>query len=313
MIKSGAALDRDGRVAVDFARRHPGTLIVVQGDHETGGLTIENPDPEDESGDELSREDGPFPVRARTCRSSPTGPPPAHRRRHPDHGQRPRLGGLRRRHRQHRRPRRHRAGDARRIEPAAHAGPPSRPPRTGTRTGARSGVGDEDLLLELDAFVAALLADVALDAERHAGLDHPVVARVLEVQVVVQVRVLAGHAAPVRRDEVAVGDEALRDLPRLPRVLPERHARARKSPCCGAPARERCRYSSRLRRVGASGPGVEGAREVAVVAVAADDVGVERDELARLEAALARSPGTRGSSAVPSSAGASRRSRRRAR
>ena len=62
MIKSGAALDRTVALAVDFARRHPGTLIVVQGDHETGGLTIENPDPEDESGDELSREDGPFPV-----------------------------------------------------------------------------------------------------------------------------------------------------------------------------------------------------------------------------------------------------------
>jgi alkaline phosphatase len=62
MIKAGAALDRTVALAVDFARRTPGTLIVVQGDHETGGLTIENPDPEDESGDELSREDGPFPV-----------------------------------------------------------------------------------------------------------------------------------------------------------------------------------------------------------------------------------------------------------
>jgi alkaline phosphatase len=62
MIKAGAALDRTVALAVDFARRHPGTLIVVQGDHETGGLTIENPDPEDESGEELSREDGPFTV-----------------------------------------------------------------------------------------------------------------------------------------------------------------------------------------------------------------------------------------------------------
>jgi len=62
MIKAGAALDRTVALAVDFARRHPGTMIVVQGDHETGGLTIENPDPEDESGDELSGEDGPFPV-----------------------------------------------------------------------------------------------------------------------------------------------------------------------------------------------------------------------------------------------------------
>jgi alkaline phosphatase len=63
MIKSGQALDRTVRLAVRFARTHPGTLIVVQGDHETGGLTIENPDDEDESGEELSREDGPFPVK----------------------------------------------------------------------------------------------------------------------------------------------------------------------------------------------------------------------------------------------------------
>jgi alkaline phosphatase len=63
MVKAGQALDRTVAVAVAFARRHPSTLIVVQGDHETGGLTIENPDDEDESGVELSREDGPFTVR----------------------------------------------------------------------------------------------------------------------------------------------------------------------------------------------------------------------------------------------------------
>jgi alkaline phosphatase len=63
MVKAGQALDRTVAVALAFARRHPRTLIVVQGDHETGGLTIENPDDEDESGDELSREDGPFTVR----------------------------------------------------------------------------------------------------------------------------------------------------------------------------------------------------------------------------------------------------------
>ena len=63
MIKSGAVLDETVKLTVEFARRHPGTLIVVQGDHETGGLTIENPDDEDESGEELSREDGPLPVK----------------------------------------------------------------------------------------------------------------------------------------------------------------------------------------------------------------------------------------------------------
>jgi alkaline phosphatase len=63
VIKSGAALDRTVKVAVDFARKHPGTLIVVQGDHETGGLTIENPDTGDESGPAPSSEDGPFPIK----------------------------------------------------------------------------------------------------------------------------------------------------------------------------------------------------------------------------------------------------------
>jgi alkaline phosphatase len=63
MIKAGQALDRTVRLAVRFARSHPGTLILVQGDHETGGLTIENPDTADESGEELSREDGPFTVK----------------------------------------------------------------------------------------------------------------------------------------------------------------------------------------------------------------------------------------------------------
>jgi alkaline phosphatase len=63
MIKAGAALDATVKVAVDFARSHRGTLIVVQGDHETGGLTIENPDDKDESGEELSKEDGPFTVK----------------------------------------------------------------------------------------------------------------------------------------------------------------------------------------------------------------------------------------------------------
>jgi alkaline phosphatase len=62
MIKAGQALDQTVALAVRFARKHPGTLIVVQGDHETGGLTIENPDDADESGDALSAEDGPFTV-----------------------------------------------------------------------------------------------------------------------------------------------------------------------------------------------------------------------------------------------------------
>ena len=61
-IVTGAALDKAVDVALRFAASHPGTLLLVAGDHETGGLAIENVDAEDESGDEVSAEDGPFPV-----------------------------------------------------------------------------------------------------------------------------------------------------------------------------------------------------------------------------------------------------------
>jgi alkaline phosphatase len=77
-------IDETVGVAVEFARRHPGTLIVVQGDPETGGLTIENPDDADESGDGLSK-----------------GDRRPHRRRHADHGERPGVAAVRRRDRQH--------------------------------------------------------------------------------------------------------------------------------------------------------------------------------------------------------------------
>ena len=108
MIKSGAALDATVKVAVDFARKHPGTLIVVQGDHETGGLTIENPD------DEASRArgravPGQGHLAAGLRRLDDQQP---HRRGHADHRQRPGLGAVRRRDRQHRRPRHHRPRDA---------------------------------------------------------------------------------------------------------------------------------------------------------------------------------------------------------
>jgi alkaline phosphatase len=60
VIATGEALDRTVDVALRFAAAHPGTLLVVAGDHETGGLAIENIDEEDESGDGVSAEDGPF-------------------------------------------------------------------------------------------------------------------------------------------------------------------------------------------------------------------------------------------------------------
>ncbi|WP_182111394.1 MULTISPECIES: alkaline phosphatase [unclassified Actinotalea] len=69
-IQAGQALDATVALVHEFARQHPGTLVVVVGDHETGGLAIENVDPDDESGDPTSTsaevlqslEDGPFPV-----------------------------------------------------------------------------------------------------------------------------------------------------------------------------------------------------------------------------------------------------------
>jgi alkaline phosphatase len=61
-LAAGQALDRTVAVAKAFAARHPGTLILVVGDHETGGLAIENLDAADESGGAPSGEDGPFPL-----------------------------------------------------------------------------------------------------------------------------------------------------------------------------------------------------------------------------------------------------------
>lgn len=57
MIKAGAELERTVKLALDFAARTPGTLVVVAGDHETGGLAIENVDPADENGSGEQSED----------------------------------------------------------------------------------------------------------------------------------------------------------------------------------------------------------------------------------------------------------------
>ncbi|NKX91926.1 alkaline phosphatase [Sanguibacter hominis ATCC BAA-789] len=59
MIEAGRALDRTVALARDFAKKEGNTLVVVAGDHETGGLAIENPD-DDESGDGEQAEDGPI-------------------------------------------------------------------------------------------------------------------------------------------------------------------------------------------------------------------------------------------------------------
>lgn len=61
-IKSGQELDKAVKVAKDFAKKNPDTLVLVLADHETGGFSIEAVDNEDESGDGISQEDGPFAI-----------------------------------------------------------------------------------------------------------------------------------------------------------------------------------------------------------------------------------------------------------
>jgi alkaline phosphatase len=60
----GAALQLDKAVAIGkrFAERHGDTLLITTADHETGGMTVEEPNETDESGDGDSTEDGPFDV-----------------------------------------------------------------------------------------------------------------------------------------------------------------------------------------------------------------------------------------------------------
>lgn len=61
-IKAGQALDQSVQVAKDFAKKNPDTLVLVLADHETGGFSIEAVDEDDESGDSISKEDGPFAI-----------------------------------------------------------------------------------------------------------------------------------------------------------------------------------------------------------------------------------------------------------
>ncbi len=63
LLEAGKALEATVDLAMKFQKRHPDTLILVVGDHETGGLAIENVDGEDESGSGESAEDGPFTVK----------------------------------------------------------------------------------------------------------------------------------------------------------------------------------------------------------------------------------------------------------
>ena len=62
VLQTMASLDRTVAVVRSYLARHPDTLLVVVGDHECGGLTVEDVDAEDETGTGVSTEDGPFPV-----------------------------------------------------------------------------------------------------------------------------------------------------------------------------------------------------------------------------------------------------------
>ncbi|MBO7744893.1 alkaline phosphatase [Paenibacillus sp. MWE-103] len=61
-IKAGQELDKSVQIAKNFAKSHPDTLVLVLADHETGGFSIEEVDANDESGDAISKEDGPFQI-----------------------------------------------------------------------------------------------------------------------------------------------------------------------------------------------------------------------------------------------------------
>ncbi|NEY18459.1 alkaline phosphatase [Bacillus ginsengihumi] len=60
MIKAGQQLDKSVSIAKEYAKKHPDTLVLVLADHDCGGISVESVDSQDESGDGISKEDGPF-------------------------------------------------------------------------------------------------------------------------------------------------------------------------------------------------------------------------------------------------------------
>lgn len=63
MLYSMQQLEAAVAVARSYVTTHPDTLLIVTGDHETGGLAVEDTSSTDESGTGLSAEDGPFPIK----------------------------------------------------------------------------------------------------------------------------------------------------------------------------------------------------------------------------------------------------------
>ncbi|MEW2247901.1 alkaline phosphatase [Streptomyces sp. NPDC006975] len=64
MLQAMQQLEKAVAVARAYQATHPDTLLVITGDHECGGLTVEENDTADESGTGISAEDGPFSIRS---------------------------------------------------------------------------------------------------------------------------------------------------------------------------------------------------------------------------------------------------------
>lgn len=62
VLQAMESLEKAVQVARAYVAAHPDTLLVVTGDHDCGGLTVEDTSGSDESGSDLSTEDGPFPI-----------------------------------------------------------------------------------------------------------------------------------------------------------------------------------------------------------------------------------------------------------
>ncbi|WP_405056757.1 alkaline phosphatase [Kribbella sp. NBC_01505] len=60
VIDAGRALDNTVAEVMRFVAKHPDTLVIINGDHETGGLSIEDYDTDEAKTDH--RQQGPFPI-----------------------------------------------------------------------------------------------------------------------------------------------------------------------------------------------------------------------------------------------------------
>src|SRR5262249_53699191 len=147
-------------------------------------------------------------------------------------------------------------------------------------------VGDQHLLLELDALVAADLAHITLDADGHARLQLAVVAARGEVLQVGTVRVFVAEPDAMENHGVAVRCAAVGQAEALLGHLAEAHARLDQVDVVVdllvGEAVEPLLLVARPSR-----PAEEGAREIGAIAEGANEVGVEAYQLAGADDAVA--------------------------